>query len=333
MKRSDIDIGRVLADALAPHAPQTPFETIWQTHTDTSPGPARARFRARFVKRPALVAASLLACLSLAFAGWKILRRVDKVDYPFVDDPRVIGRWEAVDFVERPNDFVPGKKAWRGDLSLRTLVFLRHGATLAAGSEGNGNLRPSSFDWTSGLILNKSDRTAGRYEIRELAGSPYLFFEWKSGDYSFRGRTPAYYVLRQADTRDYTSFRPAARADRIDYPFVDDPGLLGRWVTVDFVSRPADFDPAERRWPGDLFLTGFEIRARGKMTGSFENGKYQTDDLAWTRGLVINARAKTASRVEYRTVGGTTWLFYEWKSGDYTLGGMKPKYYVLKKSP
>jgi len=40
-------------------------------------------------------------------------------------------------------------------------------------------------------------KTAARYIIREIAGRTYVFFEWKSGDYTMRGMKPGYYVLRK----------------------------------------------------------------------------------------------------------------------------------------
>ena len=42
-------------------------------------------------------------------------RLVDKVDYPFVNDPKVVGGWKSVDFVREINQFNPNKKSWKGD--------------------------------------------------------------------------------------------------------------------------------------------------------------------------------------------------------------------------
>jgi hypothetical protein len=50
-------------------------------------------------------------------------RIVDKIDYPFVNDPQVIGAWKSVDFVEKEKDFKPDKKSWKGELFLNNLVF------------------------------------------------------------------------------------------------------------------------------------------------------------------------------------------------------------------
>ena len=41
-------------------------------------------------------------------------------------------------------------------------------------------------------------RPAG-YEIRNIEGKDYLFYEWISGDVTIRGMKPCYYVLRKEE--------------------------------------------------------------------------------------------------------------------------------------
>ncbi|MBN1343731.1 MAG: hypothetical protein JXQ73_13670 [Phycisphaerae bacterium] len=111
-------------------------------------------------------------------------RIVDKIDYPFVDDPRVIGQWETVDFVRNINDFNPKVRRWKGEF-LKGMVFLEQGDML-----GNGT-------WTKGLVLNQNSRTASKYHITDIDGATYMFFEWKCGDYIVRHRKPSYYVFKK----------------------------------------------------------------------------------------------------------------------------------------
>lgn len=132
-------------------------------------------------------------------------RIVDKTDWPFVNDPRVIGVWRSVDFVSEIDDFEPGAKQWQSDLFLKELVFLEGGYT------------PRAFaTWTKGLYFHSGDHTAAAYHIADMRGSTYMFFEWKSGDYIVRHAKPKYYVLekqaggtqgRKADKPVDTSFR------------------------------------------------------------------------------------------------------------------------------
>jgi len=226
----------------------------------------------------------------------------DDISLPFVNDPAVLGAWHSVDFVGGTELFSPEKRSWGGDLFLRELVFLPDGKS------PNGWLT-----WTKGVVLNRPDKTASRYEIREIGGQKYMFFEWKSGDYTIRHSKPKYYVLKKT---------AEIRRDNIDLPFRDDPAVVGEWESVDFVEGPAKFDPAVKAWDGDLYLKEMVFLPKGKGSKPW---------WTWTKGVVMHRGDKTASSYEIKKIKGQTFMFFEWKSGDYTLRGAKPFYYVLKK--
>ena len=103
------------------------------------------------------------------------------------NDKKIIGKWKAIDFVFDTADFTPGQKYWKGDLYLKTLTLLPKGQTPMS----------PAITWTKGKILDHNDKTASAYEIKKIDGKEYMFFEWKSGDYTFRGQKPAYYVLEK----------------------------------------------------------------------------------------------------------------------------------------
>jgi hypothetical protein len=113
-------------------------------------------------------------------------RIVDKIDYPFVNDPQVIGTWKSVDFVREMEHFEADKKQWKGDLYLKELIFMPNGKTF----------KPW-WTWTKGLVFHSGSKTASKYHIKEIDGSTYMFFEWKSGDYTIRYMKPFYYVLKR----------------------------------------------------------------------------------------------------------------------------------------
>ncbi len=112
--------------------------------------------------------------------------RTDNIDLPFVNDPQVIGEWESVDFVADISSFNPKQPNWTSELFLKGLTFLQ-----------NGKMPQPWWTWTKGVVIHHGDKTASHYEIREINGMSYMFFEWKSGDYSIRGMKPIYYVLRK----------------------------------------------------------------------------------------------------------------------------------------
>jgi hypothetical protein len=53
----------------------------------------------------------------------------DKIDLPFVDDPRVIGEWRSADVVATIAEFDPGQPQMQGEFFLKGLIFLENGKT------------------------------------------------------------------------------------------------------------------------------------------------------------------------------------------------------------
>jgi bla regulator protein BlaR1 len=261
---------------------------------------------------------------------------VDKIDYPFVNDPQALGKWESVDFVREIEDFKPGSPQWGDDLFLRGLV-LSPGGKASFAWKG----------WTKGLLLHDGDKTASAYVIKDIGGARYMFLEWKSGDYTIRHRKPMYYVLRKlppgstrfnnakelfgGDKADKAELMPGSRidangriVDNINRPFVNDPAVVGRWESVDFVRTIEDFKPGSPQWGGDLFLKELVFLKNGKMPE-----RWQT----WTKGFVLHHGGDhTASQYLIQEIDGSKYMFFEWKSGDYILAHRKPLYYVLKKA-
>ncbi len=124
----------------------------------------------------------------------------DKIDYPFVNDKTVIGKWECVDFVKEINDFKPGNQDWQGQLYLISMVMLENGKMtqpMTRDIKSDEKTPVSWFTWTKGYIIHHVDKTAMKYTIKNIDGEQYLFFEFKNGDYIDRGQKPYYYVLQK----------------------------------------------------------------------------------------------------------------------------------------
>ena len=111
--------------------------------------------------------------------------------------------------------------------------------------------------------------------------------------------------------------------DNTKYPFIDDPNVIGKWVSVDFVKDPNEFTPGQKRCRWDLWFKGITF-FKGGTTDWFGN---------WTNGLLLSTGGNlpTASHYIIKTIDGEQYMFFEWKSGDYKILHRKPMYYVLKK--
>lgn len=316
------NIGTVMKNVLTRHTTPVSFESVW--NADAS------RKKNTFGLLIAIII-TITLCVG-GFAGYAVFRKVDNTNYSFINDDRVIGKWMTVDFVEEVEGFNPNKKAWDGEPYLTSLAFIRNGLMLFA--VGKDNLRPASVRWTKDLILSDQDKTASKYIIKEIHGIVYLFFEWKSGDYSFRNRTPWYYVLKKADNKDYSTYQiKQIKKDDVNYPFVDDPKLKGKWESTDFVEKPEDYKAGQQLWRGDLFIKKLHFEENGKLTITTTSETWSTPCMIWTKGLILNKTDETASKCEIKEINGAAYLFFEWKSGDYIYGGQEPCYYVLRKTP
>ncbi len=302
-----------------------PFSQVWEEHIKNK---GRLLGMKKTVAVPLLAVFSLLLLLAVGFS-YKAL--VDKTDYPFVDDPSIIGKWETVDMVLSIDQFIPGKRCFP-DLEeyITAVAFAKDGKTVAS-IEGS-KLQPVPITWTKGLVINKEGKTASKYLIKEIDGSTYMFMEWKSGDYTYDHRQPPYYVFKQVDKHDYSDVKLTITVeDKVDYPFVADPAVMGQWKAVDFVEHMDDYKIGYKTWRDDLFLTQMTFAENGQITMfSSEKGQIFKSNT-WTKGLVLCPKEKTASKYLIKELEGNTYIFYEWKSGDYSVLGKKPWYYVLQK--
>jgi len=321
----NMKIESVFKDNLDDAAPSLKFTTVWQQHQKTG------KNRFSFKKMVAVPAAALVSLVVLLMVGFSFAAIKDKTDYPFVNDTSVIGLWESVDLLDQPGQFVPGKNHSEDPLFLKQLVFYKDGGMLMAVNKGNAKLSPTQYTWTKGMVLDKQAKTNSKYDIKEINGTTYMFFEWKCGDYTYFHMEPPYFVLKKVNDKDYSDYQMTAKSDKIDYPFVNDPQLLGSWKSVDFVPAIEEFKPGTKLTPGELFLTRFDIAENGKIGGMTSQKEIPDDLLTWTKGLIIEKKGKVASKYEIKEINGDTYLFYEWKNGNYIYSGMQPDYYVLKK--
>lgn len=240
---------------------------------------------------------------------------IDKIDLAFVNDSQIVGKWKSVDFVNKIEDYKVNSKDFNGSLFIKELSFT-----------SDGKVPHAAFTWTKDHILNPVDKTDSKYVIKDIEGSTYLFFEWKSGDYTIRGMKPKYYVMKKISstpslTTNINGEEVKLRSDKIDYPFINDPEVIGKWQSVDFVEKIKNFKPKVQLWNGDLYLNSLIFK---------ENGKFDNDYITWTKDLIINSQLKTASKYSIKEIDGSKYMFFQWKNGDYVERGATPWYYVLK---
>lgn len=122
----------------------------------------------------------------------------DDISMPFENDENLIGVWRVCGFVQEIRDF---KGEIKGDEQeefgyYKDVAIMDNGNllfTLADGGVLKDNIR-----WTKDYIILEVQEVAQKYIIKEINGDKYLFMEHKSGDYSYGGMKPCYYVFKRA---------------------------------------------------------------------------------------------------------------------------------------
>lgn len=243
----------------------------------------------------------------------------ENIDFPFVDDPAAVGKWEVLGHWRNRDDFYSGKKPDTeiyGE-QIREIYFLP------------GGERYWCYGWTKGKLLIDEYESPHweSYEIEKIGDETYMLLDHKGYDYLVSGKTELV-AMKKVDSRAYTR-REIARKDHIDMPFVDDPDVIGKWKTWGFCATKEDFstepEPEEYQyWKSVEFFPG------GSCTSVFADDVIEGDDQqTWTKRFLLRKYNDSACEYEIRTVDGMDYLLIEWKSGDYRWGGFDTNYYIF----
>jgi hypothetical protein len=118
----------------------------------------------------------------------------DTLPAGFVPDAGVLGEWRVVDLVTDDYRFLPDRQIWQEtSFAVIGMVFTDDGNVAISLQEGALTDR-----WTAGHVVHDGGtRTDSSYRIVDLSDEKYLFYQWKSDDYSYRFRKPPYFVLKK----------------------------------------------------------------------------------------------------------------------------------------
>lgn len=129
----------------------------------------------------------------------------DKIPTAPNTDINVIGKWDVCDLVRSPNNFNPNNMCSfvpQDALFWRSAEFLKDGEiinTFKTYEEKESHTdAPNVWRWINEYVICNPRHTASKYTIQTIEHTEYLFIEWKSGDYSFGGETPFWYVFKRA---------------------------------------------------------------------------------------------------------------------------------------
>ena len=245
------------------------------------------------------------------------LYHTDIINLPFENDPEACGKWEMIDILPTQEHFVYGRPKCNHLGWLSEIYFI-----------DNGQPYWSVFGWTKGYLFTygppPQSTYVNKYTIKKHGDRMLLFLEMY--DYCDGGgighfAEPEYWVYEKTEGRHYHSEDDIRRKDTIDYPFVDDPNVIGVWKARDiYFTTPDDFDPKRQNRPLEsLYHKQIEFKNDGVYVSTTKSGIHTSVSI-WTKGLILNKREKTASVYFIKEIDGTEYLFKEWKNGDYIFG-------------
>lgn len=136
---------------------------------------------------------------TVAYSEEQVRPYVDKVDYPFIEDPQVSGVWHVVDFVNALEDFHPSRQHTpKKYLATVEITFLPRGMCVKTfRGDAGGKKTNRILHYTKGLVLNRTSLTAEEYIVKTFGNKEYLLVQHKSGDYSYGGYEPCWYVFER----------------------------------------------------------------------------------------------------------------------------------------
>lgn len=247
-----------------------------------------------------------------------------KKEIPFVNDEKVIGKWEvkgvfAVREDYQENIFCDNTGFYGGDV--KYLYFLPNGEEYWG------------YSWTKGYFISNaylSGNTYNEYEIEEKSDGTYMLITLKETEVS-RGGKPVYLLLKKTDSNRYSA-ESIARKDDINKPFINDEHIIGKWKAHSFLCNKDEFSQ-EREPIDDLYFKELEFFPEGNCKCVYADAVFEGEDtVVWTKNYLLRKWNWSACEYEIRTVDGKDYMIIEWKSGDYRYGGCNTNYYVFKRA-
>ncbi len=282
--------------------------------------------------------------------------RIDSLDYTFTSDKDTVGEWVFYDVIRNLSDFDPndthvGPQNWSGNSFYEDGTLIEHHYDGVAKRDLTASI---IHNWTKGYIMDTDEmdeeKVVPAYSIIIADGKTYMIVEWKSGYYTRTGKLECYYVFEK--TSDTPAPKPVDNTtsndpkitvtkdangglhDSMDYKFVTDKDAVGKWEAIDFVDTLDQFNSKDTTRRKYVWPCTYNFYDDGKMVTSSIDGATGLNkdyEQLWTKGYVV-ATEDTVPAYVIKQLNGKTFMLYEWKSGDYTIRGQKPSYFVLVKT-
>ena len=136
---------------------------------------------------------------NLSYTDRQIRPHVDKTDLPLVEDEAVLGDWRVVDFVPEVDAFCPDVQYTKDIGGYIVAMHFHQRGICTRMINARSGLKPWTLRYTKGTLLNDAEMVAEAYQIKRINSRDFLFVQHKSGDYTYGGRTPYWYVFERKE--------------------------------------------------------------------------------------------------------------------------------------
>lgn len=270
--------------------------------------------------------------------------RTDSLDYKFTVDSNAVGEWEFYDtyFTEDiETKFTPNDAPHHMLINLYGVSLYDDGSMVLHYLDNDNKSNVEGLRWTKNYLvdLTYGDKTIPAYAISTIGGKTFMVVEGKSGDYTRKGVILYYDVYVKTSNTPANASPIKVRRDSqgvvhesMDYKFVTDKDAVGQWEQIDFVASIDEFD-SKNITKRDYIETGIHNFYDDGREIHYADKKNGIAECKWTKGYVVElSEDDTISEYVIKQINGKTFMFIQWKTGDYTVRGQKPNYYVYLKT-
>jgi len=129
----------------------------------------------------------------------QIRPNIDKTDFPFINDEKILGEWNTCDLVPTVDDFDPNLLLTdKSEIYTLKFQFLSRGICIKTIRSTSGIFN-QTLRYTKGIVINDKEMTAEEYIIKTINKKEFLFVQHKSGDYIYGGKAPYWYVFTRKE--------------------------------------------------------------------------------------------------------------------------------------
>lgn len=222
----------------------------------------------------------------------------------------MLGKWTCIAYVENIDDFSAEQEIQEKTLFLKGIELKDKDVAVWIFNNDCTCKAP----WDSQSITSILECPAS-FELKTLRDERFLFIEWITNDATILNKKPCYYVLKKTSVANET--------DALE----SDP--TGRWTVVDYVETIDDFDPKQRSLNVLPSLRKLYFYKNGTVWWIFKDNFKRKK--TWS-GNTVDYDPSYPAHFTIKQIDEKEYLFIEWISGDVTIRGQKPRFYVLRRT-